>query len=69
MRLGYEFRKLKTKLVMAFVWSLPRGLVYWCFIRIMAYSTTGKYGDTVVPELTGMDALQRWEDGMKGPYG
>jgi len=27
----------------------------------MAHATTGEYGSTVVPELTAMDALKRWE--------
>jgi len=31
-------------------------------MHIMAYSTTGKYGDTVTPELTGMDAIKRYGD-------
>jgi len=40
--------------------KLPRGLVYCCFIHIMAYSTTEKYGNTEVPALTGMDAIERY---------
>ena len=40
---------------------LPKCLVYWATIRLIAYATTGKYGNTVVPELTAMDALKRWE--------
>ena len=39
---------------------MPRWLVYWCAVRLIAYATTGKYSDTVVPELTAMDALARW---------
>lgn len=41
---------------------LPRRLVSACFIRVMAYATTGKYGNTVVPDLRGMEALKRWEE-------
>jgi len=40
---------------------LPRWLVKWAAIRLIAYATSGKYGSTVVPELTAMDALKRWE--------
>jgi hypothetical protein len=39
---------------------LPKRLVYFCFMSVMAHSTTGKYGDTIVPELTGMDAADRY---------
>lgn len=53
---------LREKAVLAFVWRLPGWLVYWCSIRLMAHATTGKYGNTVVPELTAMDALKRWGD-------
>lgn len=48
------------KLQMHIAWLLPKQLVKWCFVRVTAHATTGKYGDTVVPELTAMDALSRW---------
>jgi len=41
---------------------LPKKLVYFCFMKVMAYSTTGKYSSTVVPDLTGMDAIKRYGD-------
>lgn len=48
------------KLQMKAAWMMPRWLVYWCSIRLMAHATTGKYGNQVVGELTAMDALDRW---------
>jgi hypothetical protein len=42
-------------------WMLPGSLVYWAAVRLMAHATTGRHSDTVVPELTATDALQRWE--------
>lgn len=41
-------------------WRLPRPLVKWCAIRLMAHATTGPYSHQIVPELRAMDALQRW---------
>jgi hypothetical protein len=41
---------------------LPRKLVYFCAIRLMAHATQGKWSSQNVPELTAMDALERWED-------
>ena len=42
---------------------LPRRLAYWAAIRVGAYATSGpQYGTTVVPELTYMEALRRWDD-------
>jgi len=52
---------LKEKVIMAIVWKLPKSLIYWASIRLIAWATTGKYGNTIVPELTAMDALGRWE--------
>lgn len=41
---------------------LPTKLVYFCFMHVMAYATTGKYSNTVVSELTGVDAINRYAD-------
>lgn len=41
---------------------LPRRLVMWCGYRIIVHATTGAYGQTLVPELTAMDAMKRWGD-------
>jgi len=40
---------------------LPRSLVYWAAVRLIAHATTGEYSNQVVPSLRAMDALQRWE--------
>lgn len=58
----YELKKEKEKLVLGIVWLLPRWMVKWCAIRLMAHATTGKYANQVVPELTCIDALNRWEE-------
>ena len=39
---------------------LPRRVVYHAVIRAAAFATTGKYGSTVVPEVTAMDVIYRW---------
>lgn len=41
-------------------WHLPRELVMWCFVRVAAHATMGKYGDTVPDQLSVMTALDRW---------
>jgi len=41
-------------------WLLPRDLVGWCFVRVTAFATQGKFGNTLVPELRAMDALDWW---------
>lgn len=60
--LKYEAGKRFQRLVMWVAWHLPRYLVMWCYIRVAAHATMGKYGNTVVTELTMMDALKRWDE-------
>ncbi len=51
---------MRDKIWMNIAWWLPRTLVMWCAIRLIAYATQGKWSHQVVPELTAMDALKRW---------
>jgi hypothetical protein len=56
-------KNLSTREVNYWYWlvdKLPKRLVYFCSMRVMAHSTTGKYGNTIVPELTGMEAISRY---------
>jgi hypothetical protein len=43
---------------MRLAWWLPKRLVYFCAVRVMA--TTGEYGSEVTPSLLAMNALKRW---------
>ena len=40
---------------------MPRWLVYYCAIRLIANATGGEHQKQVVPDLSAMTALQRWE--------
>lgn len=40
---------------------LPKRIAMWAAVRVGVNATTGEYSNQVVPELTFMDALQRWE--------
>lgn len=57
----YELDKIRMKLAMFVAWHIPRWLVYWCSIRLMAHATTGQWGHVITPETTIMDALKRWD--------
>jgi hypothetical protein len=57
----HKLNRLAEKILLAIVWKLPKKLVYWCAIRVMAHATTGEYGDQITPELLATDALKRWE--------
>lgn len=58
----YEARKFSEKLQRKIVWVLPRSIVMWAYIRVVAHATTGKYGNQIVPDLKAMDALKRWDE-------
>lgn len=57
----YWTKRRFERMLRWFVWHLPRKLVYQCAIRVIAHASTGQYSDQVVPELTAMDALERWD--------
>lgn len=40
---------------------LPREVAYWAAIRVIASATVGKYKHQIVPDLTAMQVLERWE--------
>lgn len=51
----------KEKIQLFFARLLPGWLIYWASICMIAHATTGKYSSTIVPNLTAMDALERWK--------
>lgn len=44
---------------------LSNKLVYYSFMYVMAFSTTGKFSGTIASELTGMDAIKRFDKELK----
>lgn len=41
--------------------NMPKKLVYYATIRLMAHGTSGKYEHTNVPSVRAMTVLKRWE--------
>ena len=56
-----ERRKMSDKKWLWLARKLPRKLVYWCVIRLLAYATSGSFSNQIVPELTIIEALNRWD--------
>ena len=52
---------MKERIYRSVAWLMPKPLVYWCSIRLIAHATQGQYSNQVVPELGAMDALKRWD--------
>lgn len=56
------FRKdLAEKFWIFIAWRLPKPLVAWATARLGAHATQGEYSNQVVPELTVIDGLKRWD--------
>lgn len=64
--LRYEIHKKRERALMWLVWKLPKEIIMWSTIRLVAHGTSGAFGNQVVPELTAMDALKRWDDPRGG---
>lgn len=40
---------------------MPKKLQYLTAMNVIAYATTGEYSSTIIPELSAMDAVRRFE--------
>lgn len=56
----YQVRRRAEKMVIWLAHHLPKQLKMRVYFDILAHATTGKYGKTIVPEITAMDAIDRY---------
>lgn len=59
--LRYEWIKLRERLVMKFVWALPREIIRWAVVRATAHATTGQWGMDHPGRVTAFEVMDRWE--------
>ena len=52
------------KLQMWIAWHLPKWLVKWCYVRVVACASTGKFANTELPALNVVTALNRFASGL-----
>lgn len=52
----------KDRVCLWLSFRIPARLAMWAAVRVIAHATTGKYSNQIVPELTAMDALKRYDD-------
>lgn len=52
--------KIIERLWPKFYFKLPPTLVYYCAMRVWSESTSGPYGNTIVPEITAGESVQRF---------
>lgn len=60
-RLKWAFERWLSALQWFIAMHLPRWLVFLASVRLMSFATTGKYGNTEVPEVRAVTCLKRWE--------
>lgn len=58
--LKYQISRKAEHLEIRLAQKLPKRLKMRVYFDILAHSTTGKYGKTIVPDLTAMDAIDRY---------
>jgi len=58
-----KLKKIHDKFWMGLAWHMPRKLVYWCVVRATGFATTGKYSDTILPEITAAEVADRFIKG------
>jgi len=51
---------MKNRFYMWVAYKLPKNIVYWAAMRVLANATSGKYSNEGVPGVTAIDAIQRW---------
>ena len=56
---NYWREKKALSLWLAFTKCIPAKARYWIVVEASVRATTGKFSDTVVPELTMMEMIQR----------
>jgi len=56
---------MKDKIYFKIANLMPKRLVMWCAIRLMAHATQGRYSHQEVPKLDIITALKRWETAQR----
>lgn len=57
-----RYRNMRDRACLSLSRLLPRRLAYWCYIRVIAHATTGKFGNTHPDEATFGVASRRWHE-------
>lgn len=52
--------RLKERVYIWIAWHLPKDLVMWCWYRVAAHATTGKFGHVHPGDVKMMDAIDTW---------
>jgi hypothetical protein len=51
---------IPDKVAKIVAWKLPRRVVSWAYIRVMAHASSGPYGNECVDDINYKNAYERW---------
>lgn len=57
----YRLHKIPENICIWIAWRLPKEIVKWAAVRLIAHAASGEYKDEEVPNLRAMDALEAWD--------
>lgn len=58
----YEATKKTEAIQRKFVWALPHWAIKWALVRATLHATNGKWSNQVVPKITAVEVLKRWDE-------
>lgn len=61
--LKYELLIKYEKFMYWFVRKLPKELIFYCFMHVCVFATTGKHGNTQPGSLDIFEIIKRWKNG------
>ena len=62
---GEAMKKRELEFWLWIAGRLPKRLISACLIKAIAFATSGECGNTIVPQMTAMEVLGRWEKEYK----
>lgn len=60
LKIKYRYPVWKIKFQMWIAWKMPKWLVTMCAVRVISHASTTDYSNTVMGDITAVDAYQSW---------
>lgn len=57
----YKTLRMRERLIMKFVWALPREVIRWAVVRATAHATMGIWGTEHPASVSAFAVMDRWE--------
>jgi hypothetical protein len=57
----HKLKKMMEWVSIKIAWRLPKNIVKWCFYRVFANATQGRYGNEFPGDVSAFEAIERWQ--------